>query len=107
VPEAERPTTRPQPYKNEGCPNSFRSSVRKQLRQAPKFYLFDTGVTRALGRMLQAKRTAQVREDHAAPLRALVPDFPDADAFLLSRDPHPHRLGPLQALPWWEGLLAL
>ena len=28
-------------------------SVRKQLRQAPKCYLFDTGVTRALSRMLQ------------------------------------------------------
>ena len=33
--------------------DGFHSSVRKQLRQAPKFYLFDTGVTRALGRMLQ------------------------------------------------------
>jgi predicted AAA+ superfamily ATPase len=32
--------------------DSFSTSVRKQLRGAPKFYIFDTGVTRALSRML-------------------------------------------------------
>lgn len=148
--------------------DGFHPSVRKQLRQAPKFYLFDTGVTRALSRMLQVpphpgtsyfgelfesmvmteffarnayeqldwrfsylltkagreidlvlqrpgrplalveiKSTDQVREDHAAALRALLPDFPDAEAFLLSRDPRPQLMGPILALPWQEGILAL
>lgn len=36
----------------------------------------------------------------------LPTDLPDAEAFL-SRDPHPQRLGPILALPWWEGVLAL
>jgi len=148
--------------------DGFHSSVRKQLRQAPKFYLFDTGVTRALGRMLQIpphpgtsyfgdlfegmvmaeiqardayeqldwrlsylrtkagrevdlvlqrpgrplalveiKSTDRVRDDHATALQALLPDFPSAEAFLLSRDPRPQRLGPVLALPWWEGIQAL
>lgn len=42
-----------------------------------------------------------------APLRAFLPDFPGAEAFLWSRDPHPQRLGPILALPWQEGLLAV
>jgi predicted AAA+ superfamily ATPase len=33
--------------------DAYHSSVRKQLRQAPKFYFFDTGVTRALAQMLR------------------------------------------------------
>lgn len=32
--------------------DAFHSSVRKQLRQAPKFYFFDTGVSRSLAQML-------------------------------------------------------
>ncbi|MFZ9521403.1 MAG: ATP-binding protein [Silvanigrellaceae bacterium] len=32
--------------------DAYHSSVRKRLRQAPKFYFFDNGVTRALARML-------------------------------------------------------
>lgn len=148
--------------------DGFHSSVRKQLRQSPKFYLFDTGVVRALSRMLQVpphpgtsyfgdlfenlvvaaafarnayeqadwrfsylrtkagleidlvlqrpgrplalveiKSTAEVRRDHAAALLSLLPDFPGADAFLLSQDPRPQRLGPVLALPWREGILAL
>lgn len=148
--------------------DGFHASVRKQLRQAPKFYLFDTGVTRALSRMLQVsphsgtsyfgelfesmvvaelyarnayeqldwrfsylltkagreidlvlqrpgrplalveiKSTEQIRDDHATALAALLPDFPDAEAFLLSRDPRPQRMGPILALPWQEGILAL
>lgn len=33
--------------------DGYHPSVRKQLRQAPKFYLFDTGVARAMGRLLR------------------------------------------------------
>jgi len=32
--------------------DAWHSSIRKQLRQSPKFYFFDTGVTRALSKML-------------------------------------------------------
>jgi predicted AAA+ superfamily ATPase len=32
---------------------AFHTSVRKQLRQSPKFYFFDTGVTRSLAQMLR------------------------------------------------------
>ena len=57
--------------------------------------------------LVKIKSTDQVRDDHATALRAFLPDFPDAEAFLWSRDPHPQRLGPILALPWQEGLLAL
>ena len=39
--------------------DAFRSSVRKQLRQAPKFYFFDCGIARALGHMLKVQVQAQ------------------------------------------------
>ena len=148
--------------------DGYHPSVRKQLRQAPKFYLFDTGVIRALSRMLQVppmpgtsyfgelfenqvvcglfarnayeqldwqlsylltkagrevdlviqrpgrplalveiKSTDRIREDHATALRAFLPDFPEAEAFLLSRDPRPQRMGPVLALPWYEGVMTL
>lgn len=148
--------------------DGYHASVRKQLRQAPKFYLFDTGVTRSLSRMLQVppqpgtsyfgelfenqvmtelfardayeqldwrfsylltkaglevdlvlqrpgrplalveiKSTDRIRADHSRALNALLPDFPGAEAFLLSRDPHPQRLGAIHALPWQDGILAL
>lgn len=38
---------------------SFHSSVRKQVNTKPKFYLFDTGVTRALNRLLTVPLVAQ------------------------------------------------
>lgn len=57
--------------------------------------------------LVEIKSTTQVREDHTTALRALLPDFPDAEAFLLSRDPNPQRLGPILALPWQNGFLAL
>ena len=53
------------------------------------------------------KITDQIRQDHANALSAFLPDFPEAEAFLLSRDPRPQRMGPILALPWQEGILAL
>lgn len=148
--------------------DAYHGSVRKQLREAPKFYLFDGGVARALGRFLnvppqpgtsyfgdlfeslvvtelharssyenldwqlsylltkggievdlvvkrpgrplalvEIKSTREVREEHAAGLRAFLADFPDADFFLLSQDPRPRMMGRIQALPWDQGILAL
>lgn len=148
--------------------DGFSGSVRKQLRQAPKFYLFDLGAARAMAHLLnvpptpgtsyygecfehlvvcelharnayeqldwrfsylmtkagleidlvlqrpgrplalvEIKSTHQVREEHASALTAFMEDFPDADGFLLSRDPRPQRFGRIQALPWDEGVLAI
>ena len=39
--------------------DAWHTSVRKQLRQAPKFYFFDTGVMRALARMLNVEPVPQ------------------------------------------------
>ena len=38
--------------------DAYHSSVRKRLRQAPKFYFFDNGVARALARMLSVEPKA-------------------------------------------------
>jgi uncharacterized protein len=148
--------------------DGYHSSVRKQLHVAPKFYLFDLGVTRAMARQLnvapqpgtsyygdlfehlvvtelhargfyedldwqfsylmtkggaeidlvikrpgkplalvEIKSARAVREEHAAGLRGFLEDFPDADFFLLSQDPHPQRFGRIQALPWDQGLRSI
>ena len=148
--------------------DGYHASVRQQLRQAPKFYLFDPGVARAMGRLLnvpahpgtsyygdllenlvvaelyarnayerldwqfsylltkagreidlvlqrpgrplalvEIKSAPQVRDDHAAALLSFQQDFPEADLFLLSRDPRIQRFGRVQALPWEEGILAI
>ena len=39
--------------------DAYHTSVRKQLRQAPKFYFFDVGVTRALAHMLRVTPAEQ------------------------------------------------
>lgn len=144
---------------------AYHPSVRRQLRQAPKFYLFDTGVARAMGHLLQVpahpgtsyygelfehrvvqelharnayeqldwrfsylqtkagveidlviqrpgrplalveiKSTEEIREDHARALLGFETDFPEADLFLLSRDPRPQRMGRVRALPWEAGI---
>jgi hypothetical protein len=56
---------------------------------------------------VEIKSTDQLREDHAASLVAMQDAFPDADFFLLSRDPNPQRFGKIQALPWDAGIHAL
>jgi uncharacterized protein len=145
--------------------DGFSTSVRKQLREAPKFYLFDLGATRAMAHLLnvppepgtsyygelfeqfvicelharssygqldwsfsylrtksgleidlvirrpgrplalvEIKSTDRIREDHTLGLKSFLGDFPEADCYLLSRDPHPQRFGRIQALPWELGL---
>ena len=148
--------------------DGFSTSVRKQLRQAPKFYLFDGGAARAMGHLLtvppvpgtsyygdlfeqlvirelharseyeqldwrlsylltkagqeidlviqrpgrpmalvEIKSTDRVRAEHCATLQAFQGDFPDADLYLLSRDPTPQRFGRIQALPWEAGVTVI
>ncbi len=146
----------------------YHRSVRKQQRQAPKFYFFDTGVKRALegtltqivlpqtygfgesfehwvlleimrhnayGKrdfrlyylrtkddaeidlildrpgqpvaLIEIKSTEQVRPSDVATLQRFLPDFPHADAYCLSRDPRPQRIGHVTCLPWDQGLTAI
>jgi predicted AAA+ superfamily ATPase len=148
--------------------DAYHSSIRKQLRQAPKFYFFDTGVTRALAQMLnvvpaprtsyygdlfeqhvicelrsrnqyesldykfnylltktdveidlivtrpgkpmalvEIKSTTQVKDDHLASLNHFAKDFPKADLFLWSQDPHPQRFGRVNAVPWQKGIASI
>lgn len=54
--------------------------------------------------LVEIKSAAQVRENHARGLASFLADFPEADCFLLSRDPNPQRFVRIQALPWEEGL---
>jgi predicted AAA+ superfamily ATPase len=145
--------------------DAHHSSVRKQLRQSPKFYFFDVGVTRALAQMLRVmpseqtsyfgdlfeqcivcelnarnqyeqldyrlsylqtksgvevdliverpgkppalieiKSTSLVTEDDVRSLQLFLPDFPESDFFVLSRDPKPQKFGRIRALHWRDGI---
>lgn len=144
---------------------NWHTSVRKQLIQAPKFYLFDVGVARALAQhlriiptpktsyfgelfeqhvigeivhlnaslhldfqlgyirtnrdveidlviqrpgkplaLIEIKSTHQIREEDAHALKLFLNDFPEAEFYLLSRDPIPQALGKIQMLPWFSGI---
>lgn len=146
----------------------YHASVRKRQRQAPKFYFFDTGVTRALsgtlnvelvpgtyafGRafehfvlleivrladyrqkdyrlsylrtkdgaeidliverpgsspaLVEIKSTDRVDERDTRDLARFLPDFPNAEAFCLSRDSVRKRIGDVLAVPWQIGLKEL
>ena len=54
--------------------------------------------------ILEIKSTRQVRDRDAAPLERFLPAFGNCDAFCLSRDPHPKKLGRVWCLPWQKGL---
>ena len=140
-------------------------SVRRQLRKAPKFYLFDPGVKRALDKTLdiplqpqthefgkafehflvleffklshyrnrdeslfylqtkngveidlvmtrpgrstlfiEIKSTTNIGKEDATPLREIAASLPDAQTFLLSRDPHAKAFDRVQAC-YWEDFL--
>jgi len=145
--------------------DAFHTSVRRQVRQAPKWYLFDVGVARALARMLKVdplwgtsyggslfeqflvvewfkraqyerndyrfsylqtksgleidlvierpgkplafieiKSTDTVTERDFWTLRRLLPDFPEAEGFLVSRDCIEQVSDRIRALPWERAL---
>jgi predicted AAA+ superfamily ATPase len=50
--------------------------------------------------LVEIKSTELVREDHLRGLENFASDFPDADLYLLSRDPIPKSFGRINALPW-------
>jgi uncharacterized protein len=54
--------------------------------------------------ILEIKSTPQVRERDVAPLARFVPAFGSCEAFCLTRDPHPKKIGNVWCLPWQEGL---
>lgn len=143
----------------------YHRSIRKQQRMSPKFYFFDTGVQRALSRILsqqllpqtytfgktfehfiiieiyrlnlyfkkdyrlsylqtkdhaeidliierpgassvliEIKSTDKVDERDTRILEHFLKDFKQAKAFVLSRDPHPKKIGRVFSFPWAEGL---
>lgn len=148
--------------------NAHHRSPRKSLRLAPKAYLFDTGVKRALERALggsltpgtyafgeafehfiileirrlasyrqpdwtfsflrtkdgveidlivdrpgmgqalvEIKSSTSVTERDADTLNRLLPEFPGAEGYCLSRDPAAKRAGEVQCLFWRDGLKSL
>jgi predicted AAA+ superfamily ATPase len=143
-------------------------SIRKQQRQSPKFYWFDTGVARALNRtlgqtvtpqtygygklfeqflvaeitrlatyrrkeyrfsylktkdqleidliidrpglpiaLLEIKSTSRAKAQDAASLNHVIGDFPSAEGFVLSQDPHEQKIDRVWFLPWQKGLAEL
>jgi len=146
----------------------YHRSIRKQQRQSPKFYFFDTGVKRALERtltqqllpntyafgkafehfliieiyrlniylqkefrlsylltkdgaevdlimeksgapatLIEIKSSTSVDERHTRTLEHFRKDFPRANTYLLSQDPHPKKIGNVRALPWQKGLVEM
>jgi len=146
----------------------FHESVRKRQRGNPKFYLFDTGVQRALNNTLQVellpqtyafgvafehfvvneinrlqsygkkdyrlsylrtkdgveidlvierpglkralveiKSTERVADEDIRSLARLGKDVPNSEAFCLTRDPIPKRIGAVSCFPWQQGLTEL
>ena len=146
----------------------WHTSVRKRLKQAPKFYFFDPGVVRALAQhlrilptprtsyfgelfeqhvireiahrnaslqldltlgyiqtdrgveidlviqrpgmplaMVEIKSTTRVTQADLRSLECFRHDFPNAEFYLLSRDPVPQNFGEIQAFPWSLGIQKL
>jgi len=146
----------------------FHQSIRKRQRQAPKFYLFDPGIKRALDRtltvdlrpgtyaygkafehfvilealrlsaykqndyrfsylrtkddaeidliverpgapaaLLEIKSSNRVDERDTRSLERFAAAMPGTEAFCLSRDRIPRKIGSVRALPWQQGLCEL
>ena len=54
--------------------------------------------------LVEIKSTDRVEEEDVRTLRLFLKDAPEAEAFCLSRDPRPKKIGPVLALSWQEGL---
>jgi uncharacterized protein len=57
--------------------------------------------------LVEIKSTDRVDERDVRELSRFLPDFPDAEAFCLSRDKVRKRIGDVHAIPWQEGLTEL
>lgn len=144
----------------------FHHSFRKRFRMKPKFYLFDTGITRALNRTIsveaipktsqygdlfehfivlevrklihifspdtrmtflqteggreidlvlerpgkplafvEIKSAQSIQNQHLESLKAIAPDFPNAELFCLCQEPFPRITDQnIRILPWQQGL---
>jgi predicted AAA+ superfamily ATPase len=54
--------------------------------------------------LVEIKSSEQVDERDTRILERFLPDFKKAELFCLSRDPHPKKIGNVQALPWKTGI---
>lgn len=57
--------------------------------------------------LVEIKSTDAVDERDTRTVERFLKDFDVCDAFVLSRDPHPKRIGEVDCLPWQEGLKEL
>lgn len=57
--------------------------------------------------LVEIKSTDRVEARHIRDLQRFLPDFPNATALCLSRDPLRRQIGDVLALPWQEGLAEL
>lgn len=62
------------------------------------------GAPRAL---IEIKSTPHLSERTVKTLERFQPDFPRSEAFCLSLDPHPKKIGHINCLPWEQGLQEL
>lgn len=57
--------------------------------------------------LIEIKSSDHVDERDVAVLERFLKDFKQAEGFCLSQDPHPKKIGSVQALPWKTGIQAL
>jgi len=57
--------------------------------------------------LVKIKSYSLTTERDAAPLARFIPDLEPCEAFILSRDPHPQKIGKVFCLPWQQGLMEL
>lgn len=57
--------------------------------------------------LIEIKSTEQVSEEDTALVERFLSDIPKSEAFCLSQDPWPKKLGSVHCLPWQKGLIEL
>lgn len=57
--------------------------------------------------LIEIKSTDSIRPEHVSTLKRFARDMAHAEAFLLSRDPHPKIIDGIKILPWRQGLQEL
>jgi predicted AAA+ superfamily ATPase len=54
--------------------------------------------------LVEIKSTDQVTNDDVTTLRQFLPDFPDAEVYVLSQDPAEQLFGKIKAMHWIQGV---